>query len=83
VAFLDHMLDQIAIWCNCHSKRSTKRLKNRFCLMVSIDSTQIINMQSNQANIDTGVAFLDHMLDQIARHGLMDLTIKCDGCHCG
>ncbi|WP_090716729.1 MULTISPECIES: imidazoleglycerol-phosphate dehydratase HisB [Gammaproteobacteria] len=34
---------------------------------------------TGQANIDTGVAFLDHMLDQIARHGLMDLTIKCDG----
>ncbi|RUM81605.1 MAG: imidazoleglycerol-phosphate dehydratase HisB, partial [Candidatus Thioglobus sp.] len=26
-----------------------------------------------------GVPFLDHMLDQIARHGLMDLNIKCDG----
>ncbi len=34
---------------------------------------------AGQANIDTGVPFLDHMLDQIARHGLMDLTIKCDG----
>jgi imidazoleglycerol-phosphate dehydratase len=34
---------------------------------------------TGQANIDTGVAFLDHMLDQITRHGLMDLTIKCDG----
>jgi len=31
------------------------------------------------AEIDTGVPFLDHMLDQIARHGLMDLTIGCDG----
>ena len=31
------------------------------------------------AEIDTGVPFLDHMLDQIARHGLMDITIKCDG----
>ena len=31
------------------------------------------------AEIDTGVPFLDHMLDQIARHGLMDLTIKCEG----
>ena len=43
-----------------------------------------INVELNltgtgQANIDTGVPFLDHMLDQIARHGLMDLTIKCDG----
>ena len=34
---------------------------------------------SGIAEIDTGVPFLDHMLDQIARHGLMDLTIKCDG----
>ncbi len=34
---------------------------------------------TGKANIDTGVPFLDHMLDQIARHGLMDLTIKCDG----
>jgi imidazoleglycerol-phosphate dehydratase len=34
---------------------------------------------TGQAKIDTGVPFLDHMLDQIARHGLMDLTIKCDG----
>jgi len=31
------------------------------------------------SEIDTGVPFLDHMLDQIARHGLIDLTIKCDG----
>ena len=36
-------------------------------------------MVAGIANIDTGVPFLDHMLDQIARHGLMDLTIKCDG----
>ena len=32
-----------------------------------------------KANIDTGVPFLDHMLDQIARHGLMDLAISCKG----
>ena len=36
-------------------------------------------MVAGIAEIDTGVPFLDHMLDQIARHGLMDLTIKCDG----
>lgn len=34
---------------------------------------------TGEANIDTGVPFLDHMLDQVARHGLMDLNIKCDG----
>ena len=34
---------------------------------------------SGKAKIETGVPFLDHMLDQIARHGLMDISIKCDG----
>ncbi len=31
------------------------------------------------ANFDTGVAFLDHMLDQVARHGMIDLDIKANG----
>jgi imidazoleglycerol-phosphate dehydratase / histidinol-phosphatase len=30
-------------------------------------------------NIDTGIAFFDHMLDQLARHGQMDLEIKVKG----
>jgi imidazoleglycerol-phosphate dehydratase len=34
---------------------------------------------TGEADIETGVPFLNHMLDQIARHGLMDLSIKCDG----
>ena len=34
---------------------------------------------SGKAKIETGVPFLDHMLDQIARHGLMDISIRCDG----
>ncbi len=34
---------------------------------------------SDIANIDTGVPFMDHMLDQVARHGLMDIAIKCNG----
>jgi imidazoleglycerol-phosphate dehydratase/histidinol-phosphatase len=32
-----------------------------------------------KANIHTGVGFFDHMLDQIARHGMIDLTIKAKG----
>ncbi|WP_290652307.1 imidazoleglycerol-phosphate dehydratase HisB [Aquisalimonas sp.] len=32
-----------------------------------------------QAEIDIGVPFLEHMLDQVARHGLLDLRIKANG----
>jgi len=32
-----------------------------------------------KANFVTGVPFLDHMLDQVARHGLIDLDIHCVG----
>lgn len=32
-----------------------------------------------EANIDTGLKFFDHMLDQLARHGQMDLIIKTNG----
>ena len=34
---------------------------------------------SGKANLNTGVPFLDHMLDQIARHGLFDLDIQAQG----
>ena len=34
---------------------------------------------SGKASIDTGLEFFNHMLDQIARHGLIDLNIKAKG----
>jgi len=34
---------------------------------------------TGRSDIKTGLAFFDHMLDQLARHGQMDLTIKVDG----
>ncbi len=34
---------------------------------------------SGQAKLDTGIGFFDHMLDQIARHGLIDLDVHCEG----
>ena len=34
---------------------------------------------TGQHNISTGLAFFDHMLEQIARHGLIDLNISCKG----
>jgi imidazoleglycerol-phosphate dehydratase len=32
-----------------------------------------------RSNLQTGVPFLDHMLDQVARHGLIDLDIQAEG----
>lgn len=34
---------------------------------------------SGRAELETGVPFLDHMLDQVARHGLLDISIKAKG----
>jgi imidazoleglycerol-phosphate dehydratase len=34
---------------------------------------------SGQSRLSTGIGFFDHMLDQIARHGLIDLDIEADG----
>jgi len=47
------------------------------------NETQIrvsINLDgTGQQKLNTGVPFLDHMLDQIARHGLIDLDIEANG----
>ncbi len=34
---------------------------------------------SGQSRLATGIGFFDHMLDQVARHGLIDLDIECEG----
>jgi len=34
---------------------------------------------TGKSNISTGLGFFDHMLEQIAKHGLIDLTISCKG----
>lgn len=40
----------------------------------------VINLDgSGQQKFATGIPFLDHMLDQIARHGMIDLEVEADG----
>ncbi|MBU7574717.1 MAG: imidazoleglycerol-phosphate dehydratase, partial [Hydrogenophaga sp.] len=34
---------------------------------------------TGQASLSTGIGFFDHMLDQIARHGLIDLDVQAKG----
>ncbi|MBU6467668.1 MAG: imidazoleglycerol-phosphate dehydratase HisB [Betaproteobacteria bacterium] len=51
-------------------KRNT--LETQVSVQINLDG------QGN-ANLNTGIAFLDHMLDQVARHGLIDLSVQCQG----
>jgi imidazoleglycerol-phosphate dehydratase len=40
----------------------------------------VVNLDgTGQAKLATGIGFFDHMLDQIARHGAIDLTIEAKG----
>lgn len=34
---------------------------------------------TGKSRFDTGIPFLEHMLDQVARHGMIDLDIECKG----
>ena len=51
-------------------RRDTKETQIR--VRVNLDG-------SGRAQLATGIGFFDHMLDQIARHGLIDLEVQCDG----
>ena len=51
---------------------SRKTQETAIDVRINLDGT-------GRSEIDTGIGFLDHMLDQIARHGLVDLTISAKG----
>ncbi|NNF86656.1 MAG: bifunctional histidinol-phosphatase/imidazoleglycerol-phosphate dehydratase HisB [Winogradskyella sp.] len=51
-------------------ERNTNETKIK--IVLNLDGT-------GKSNINTGISFFDHMLDQLARHGQMDLNIKVDG----
>jgi imidazoleglycerol-phosphate dehydratase len=46
--------------------------ETKITVKLNLDGTGISNLR-------TGIGFFDHMLDQIARHGLIDLDIQADG----
>jgi imidazoleglycerol-phosphate dehydratase len=47
-------------------------LETQITVSVDLDGT-------GKSSFDTGVPFLEHMLDQVARHGLIDLEIRASG----
>ncbi len=51
-------------------QRDTK--ETRIEIAVDLDGT-------GEADIATGIPFLEHMLDQVARHGLVDLEVRAEG----
>ena len=55
-------------------RASVRRQTNETTIEVSVDLDG-----SGQGDIATGVGFFDHMLDQIARHAMIDLTVKAQG----
>ena len=47
-------------------------LETRIRVALNLDGSGVASLRS-------GIGFLDHMLEQIARHGLIDLTVECEG----
>jgi len=46
--------------------------ETRITVTINLDGT-------GKADLSTGIGFFDHMLDGFARHGLFDLTVRCEG----
>ena len=51
---------------------SRNTLETQITVSINLDGT-------GQSSFETGVPFLDHMMDQIARHGLIDLAVNAKG----
>ncbi|MGV6809312.1 MAG: imidazoleglycerol-phosphate dehydratase HisB [bacterium] len=49
-------------------------LETQIKVRINLDGT-------GESRLNSGVPFLDHMLEQIARHGVIDLDIDCNGDH--
>jgi len=54
------------------AKLTRKTNETDISVSVDLDGT-------GKSNINTGVGFLDHMLDQVARHGMIDIDIIANG----
>ena len=64
-SYPDPMADRIA-------EVSRNTAETRIAVRINLDGT-------GQSKLATGIGFFDHMLEQIARHGLIDLEVDCAG----
>ncbi|HWJ95917.1 MAG TPA: imidazoleglycerol-phosphate dehydratase HisB [Telluria sp.] len=55
-----------------HAEVSRDTAETKITVRLDLDGT-------GRASLATGIGFFDHMLDQIARHGLIDLDIQAEG----
>lgn len=55
-----------------HAEVTRNTLETRISLKIDLDGT-------GKASLDTGVPFLDHMLEQVVRHGMIDLHVSAKG----
>ncbi len=55
-----------------HAQVTRNTAETRITVRIDLDG-------SGKSKLHTGIGFFDHMLDQIARHGLIDLDIQADG----
>lgn len=55
-----------------HAEVTRNTAETRITVRIDLDG-------SGKSRLHTGIGFFDHMLDQIARHGLIDLDIQADG----
>jgi imidazoleglycerol-phosphate dehydratase/histidinol-phosphatase len=89
IAEISHTLEQLAPyivletteWKEIYDylkkqERSVKWIRNTNETKISVK----VNLEGNgHSDIHTGIGFFDHMLDQVARHGMLDLEIKVKG----
>jgi imidazoleglycerol-phosphate dehydratase len=66
-------LTEVPVTANPRTAEVTRNTaETRITVKVNLDGT-------GKSRLSTGIGFFDHMLDQIARHGLIDLDIEAEG----
>jgi imidazoleglycerol-phosphate dehydratase len=69
----NYPLTEVPVTANPRTAEVTRNTaETRITVKVNLDGT-------GKSRLSTGIGFFDHMLDQIARHGLIDLDIEAEG----